>query len=112
VPGATAVEGEAWGRRLRPGHGDDGLGARRCRAWRYASAAVARSRSDGGAAAVSGRRCRGGGRARARERGAGVKVGRGRGGRGGRGEGRVELGEAASTTRSGCVYGGERRRHW
>jgi hypothetical protein len=33
VPDATTVDGEAWGRRLRPGRGDggdDGVGARRC----------------------------------------------------------------------------------
>jgi hypothetical protein len=99
VPGATVVEGEAWGRRLRLGHGDGGdggVGARRCRGVEVCG-------RNGGAE----RRCRGGGRARAR--GAGVTARRGRGRRAGTtatawGRARGRAGAARG------VYGGEWRR--
>jgi hypothetical protein len=74
VPGVTAVEGEAWGRRLRPGRGS----RRRC-----GCAVVARSGGDGGATALSGRR-------------AGEGEGRGRDG-----EGEGAAGERARRARGG-----------
>jgi hypothetical protein len=66
VPGAAAVVGEAWGRQLRPGRGDGGVGARQSggAAQRWRGAAMMGRGAGTGEGEGRGR----GGQARARAR--------------------------------------------